>query len=89
MARQVEFADQDRAVSRDAGPLLTDDDHPEGVASWIECAQDQASRSGPERGHDSLGEVVSWIECSKDKRSWVWVYEEELRKEKNPFIVPS
>ena len=43
IARQVESADQDRAVSRDAGPLETDDDHPEGVVSWIECSRDKRS----------------------------------------------
>ena len=57
LARQVESADQQpepnapkgesssstiQSGTRDPpGPLETDDDHPDGVISWIECAQDK------------------------------------------------
>ena len=53
LARQVESADRDGPTG-----LETDDDHPDGVVSWIECPADK--RSWAEVQEEYTGVTVSF-----------------------------
>ena len=41
LARQVESADRDRVTG-----LETDEKHPDGIASWVECSKDEVVDRG-------------------------------------------
>ena len=78
LAIQVESADRDRTTGLEAEPkiqspqemelgrpcqLETDDDHPDGVVSWIECAQDK--RTWAEVQEDELEKGVTPVSFNR------------------------